>query len=91
VIGSGLGVDFSELFLSVVALLDVVCFFFFPLSIYIAVKGYSESEKKVRFNHAYIPPKLQDNHILFPIYGIQVTNIKSAPDTLNRLTKHQAG
>jgi hypothetical protein len=47
-IGSGLGVDFSELFSSVVALLDVVCFFFFLFlySIYIAVKGYSESEIK---------------------------------------------
>jgi hypothetical protein len=85
-------VDFDEWFLSVVALLDVVCcFFLLPLSIYIAVKGYSESEKKVLFNHAYIPPKLQNNHILFSIYGIQATNIKSAPDTLNRLTKHQAG
>jgi hypothetical protein len=42
VIGSGLGVDFGfigELFLSVVALLDMVCFFFFPLSIYIAEKA----------------------------------------------------
>ena len=39
--------DFDEWFLSVVALLDVVCcFFLLPLSIYIAVKGYSESEKK---------------------------------------------
>jgi hypothetical protein len=46
VIGSGLGVDFDEWFLSVVALLDVVCFFLLPLSIYITVKGYSESEKK---------------------------------------------
>jgi hypothetical protein len=41
-------VDFDEWFLSVVALLDVVCcFFLLPLSIYIAVKGYSESEKDV--------------------------------------------
>jgi hypothetical protein len=41
-------VDFSELFLSVVALLDVACFsssLFLCISQY--VKGYSESEKKL--------------------------------------------
>jgi hypothetical protein len=34
--------------LVVVVLLDVVCFFLLPLSIYITVKGYSEKENWAR-------------------------------------------
>jgi hypothetical protein len=42
------GAAVAENLMSVVALLDVVCFFLLPLSIYIAVKGYSESENLAR-------------------------------------------